>query len=182
MVVSILFCHPRGEAGYRQNTHDFAKFIWHQASPQWQFSDATFAKTARALDNPDHVAITISNYRWRLGLEKGEAKYAGYEQRLAALPPITVPTITTEGANNGAPHPAPASYRAKFTGKYEHRDLPGAVNITRRRRIRRRLCRRWWTPIVCNPRLAGGATLRFRQHGLCLWRVYFAAGAAFGAY
>ena len=121
------FATPRGEAGYRQNTHDFAKFIWHQASPQWQFSDATFAKTARALDNPDHVAITISNYRWRLGLEKGEAKYAGYEQRLAALPPITVPTITLEGADNGAPHPAPASYRAKFTGKYEHRDLPGAV-------------------------------------------------------
>ncbi|VTM54351.1 putative epoxide hydrolase protein [Klebsiella pneumoniae] len=121
------FATPRGEAGYRQNTHDFAKFIWHQASPQWQFSDATFAKTARALDNPDHVAITISNYRWRLGLEKGEAKYAGYEQRLAALPPITVSTITLEGANNGAPHPAPASYRAKFTGKYEHRDLPGAV-------------------------------------------------------
>uniref|UniRef100_UPI00115E95EB alpha/beta fold hydrolase n=1 Tax=Klebsiella pneumoniae TaxID=573 RepID=UPI00115E95EB len=121
------FATPRGEAGYRQNTHDFAKFIWHQASPQWQFSDATFAKTARALDNPDHVAITISNYRWRLGLEKGEAKYAGYEQRLVALPPITVPTITLEGANNGAPHPAPASYRAKFTGKYEHRDLPGAV-------------------------------------------------------
>ncbi len=79
-----------------------------------------------ALDNPDHVAITISNYRWRLGLEKGEAKYAGYEQRLAALPPITVPTITLEGANNGAPHPL-ASYRRKFTGKYEHRDLPGAV-------------------------------------------------------
>nr|VXZ84455.1 Uncharacterised protein [Klebsiella pneumoniae] len=50
-----------------------------------------------ALDNPDHVAITISNYRWRLGLEKGEAKYAGYEQRLAALPPITVPTITGRG-------------------------------------------------------------------------------------
>lgn len=66
------FATPRGEAGYRQNTHDFAKFIWHQASPQWQFSDATFAKTARALDNPDHVAITISNYRWRLGLEKGK--------------------------------------------------------------------------------------------------------------
>lgn len=72
VVVSILFCHPAWEAGYRQNTHDFAKFIWHQASPQWQFSDATFAKTARALDNPDHVAITISNYRWRLGLEKGK--------------------------------------------------------------------------------------------------------------
>jgi hypothetical protein len=96
VVVSILFCHPAWGGRLPANTHDFAKFIWHQASPQWQFSDATFAKTARALDNPDHVAITISNYRWRLGLEKGEAKYAGYEQ-LAALPPITVPTITMEG-------------------------------------------------------------------------------------
>ncbi len=128
------------------------------ASPQWQFSDATFAKTARALDNPDHVAITISNYRWRLGLEKGEAKYAGYEQRLAALPPITVPTITLEGANNGAPHPlrqlpSPNLPVNMSTGICRERWA-----ITRRRRIRRRLCRRWWTPIVCNPRLAGGAT------------------------
>jgi len=121
------FATPRGEAGYRQNTHDFAKFIWHQASPRWTFTDATFANSAKALDNPDHVAVTISNYRWRLGLEQGEAKYASYEQRLAKLPAISVPTITIEGENNGAPHPAPDSYRAKFTGKYEHRDFKGAV-------------------------------------------------------
>ncbi|MEB7635422.1 alpha/beta fold hydrolase [Klebsiella aerogenes] len=121
------FASPRGEAGYRQNTHDFAKFIWHQASPRWTFTDATFANSTKALDNPDHVAITISNYRWRLGLEQGEAKYAAYEQRLAKLPAISVPTITIEGENNGAPHPAPDSYRAKFTGKYEHRDFKGAV-------------------------------------------------------
>ena len=89
----------RGEAGLPTiHPRLFRVYQQHQASPQWQFSDATFAKTARALDNPDHVAITISNYRWRLGLEKGEAKYAGYEQRLAALPPITVPTITLEGS------------------------------------------------------------------------------------
>ncbi|HBU6640452.1 TPA: alpha/beta hydrolase [Klebsiella aerogenes] len=121
------FATPCGEAGYRQNTHDFAKFIWHQASPRWTFTDATFANSAKALDNPDHVAVTISNYRWRLGLEQGEAKYAAYEQRLAKLPAISVPTITIEGENNGAPHPAPDSYRAKFTGKYEHRDFKGAV-------------------------------------------------------
>ncbi|EMN1420501.1 alpha/beta hydrolase [Klebsiella aerogenes] len=121
------FATPRGEAGYRQNIHDFAKFIWHQASPRWTFTDATFANSAKALDNPDHVAVTISNYRWRLGLEQGEAKYAAYEQRLAKLPAISVPTITIEGENNGAPHPAPDSYRAKFTGKYEHRDFKGAV-------------------------------------------------------
>lgn len=121
------FATPRGEAGYRQNTHDFAKFIWHQASPGWQFSDTQFAQSAQALDNPDHVAVTISNYRWRLGLEKGEAKYANYEQKLAALPTIGVPTITIEGDNNGAPHPAPESYRAKFTGKYEHREFKGNI-------------------------------------------------------
>ncbi|HCT4435423.1 TPA: alpha/beta hydrolase [Klebsiella aerogenes] len=121
------FATPRGEAGYRQNTHDFAKFIWHQASPRWTFTEATFANSAKALDNPDHVAVTISNYRWRLGLEQGEAKYAAYEQRLAKLPAISVPTITIEGENNGAPHPAPDSYRAKFTGKYKHRDFKGAV-------------------------------------------------------
>ncbi|QGN38060.1 alpha/beta fold hydrolase [Klebsiella oxytoca] len=121
------FATPRGEAGYRQNTHDFAKFIWHQASPGWRFSDAQFAQSAQALDNPDHVSVTISNYRWRLGLEKGEAKYSAYEQKLAAQPTIGVPTITIEGDNNGAPHPAPESYRAKFTGKYQHREFKGNI-------------------------------------------------------
>ncbi|HHG8771565.1 TPA: alpha/beta fold hydrolase [Raoultella planticola] len=121
------FATARGEAGYRQNTHDFARLIWRQASPGWKFSDAAFTQSARALDNPDHVAVTLSNYRWRLGLEKGEQKYAAYEQKLAQLPTIGVPTITLEGDNNGAPHPTPASYRAKFTGKYEHRTLTGNI-------------------------------------------------------
>mgnify|MGYP005982358193 CR=1 FL=1 len=115
------FATPRGEAGYAKNTHDFAKLIWQQASPGWKFSDDTFNTSAKSLDNPDQVAVTISNYRWRLGLEKGEAKYAKYEQKLAALPAITVPTITIEGGNNGAPHPDPKTYAARFTGKYEHR-------------------------------------------------------------
>jgi pimeloyl-ACP methyl ester carboxylesterase len=71
--------------------------------------------------------VTISNYRWRLGIDKGEQKYAAYEQKLALLPTIAVPTITLEGDNNGAPHPAPESYRAKFSGKYEHRTLTGNI-------------------------------------------------------
>ncbi|BDH45020.1 alpha/beta hydrolase [Salmonella enterica subsp. enterica serovar Choleraesuis] len=115
------FATPRGKAGYEKNTHDFAKLIWQQASPGWKFSDATFNTSAAALDNPDHVAVTISNYRWRMGLEKGEAKYDQYEQKLAKLPAITVPTITIEGGNNGAPHPDPKTYAERFTGKYEHR-------------------------------------------------------------
>lgn len=121
------FATPRGAAGYAQNTHDFAKLIWQQASPGWKFSDATFNVSATSLDNPDHVAVTLSNYRWRQGLEKGEAKYAQYEQKLATLPAISVPTITIEGDDNGAPHPEPKAYAAKFTGKYEHRTFSGNI-------------------------------------------------------
>ncbi len=121
------FATDRGRDGYAQYTHDFARQIWQLASPQWKFDDATFARSAAALDNPDQVAITIHNYRWRLGLAQGEPKYAALEQRLAQLPTISVPTITLEGDANGAPHPQPDAYAAKFTGKYEHRTLRGGI-------------------------------------------------------
>ncbi|MGZ3666195.1 MAG: alpha/beta fold hydrolase, partial [Ktedonobacterales bacterium] len=78
-------------------------------------------------DNPDHVAIVIHNYRWRLGLAEGESKYDDLEKRLAEGPAITVPTITLEGDANGAPHPDPSAYAKKFAGKYEHRTITGGV-------------------------------------------------------
>ncbi len=121
------FTTERGRLGYQQNTHEFAKLIWQLASPKWNFSDETFARSAKSLDNPDHVAISIHNYRWRLGLAEGEAKYDDMEKRLALGPAITVPTITIEGDANGAPHPQPESYAKKFTGKYQHRLLTGGV-------------------------------------------------------
>lgn len=121
------FATPRGELGYRTYTHEFARLIWELASPQWKFDDATFARSAKALDNPDHVAISISNYRWRLGLAPSEAKYENLEQRLVKLPNVTVPTITMEGDANGAPHPDPKSYAKKYLGKYEHRLITGGI-------------------------------------------------------
>jgi pimeloyl-ACP methyl ester carboxylesterase len=117
----------RGVAGYAKYTRDFAKFIWQTASPQWQFDDATLDRSAAAFANPDHVAIVVHNYRWRQAAAAGEARYEELERRLAAGPAITVPSITMEGEANGAPFPQPASYRAKFTGKYEHRDLGNGV-------------------------------------------------------
>jgi pimeloyl-ACP methyl ester carboxylesterase len=121
------FATERGRLGYEKNRHDFNKLIWRLASPQWKFDDATFNRSAAAFDNPDHVAIVIHNYRWRLGLVEGEPRYDDIEARLAAGPTISVPTITMEGDANGAPHPAPAAYAAKFTGKYEHRTVSGGI-------------------------------------------------------
>ncbi|SHL16186.1 Pimeloyl-ACP methyl ester carboxylesterase [Chitinophaga jiangningensis] len=119
------FATERGSKGYQQYTRDFARLIWQTASPEWHFDDSTFARSASALDNPDQVAITINNYRWRLGLEKGETQYDSLEAKLAKAPVITVPTITLEGDANGAPHPEPAAYAGKFTGKYAHHTLKG---------------------------------------------------------
>ena len=115
------------QRSYEKNRHDFNKLIWKLASPQWRFDDATYERTAASFDNPDHVAIVIHNYRWRLGLAAGEAKYDAIEAKLAAAPAISVPAITMEGDANGAPHPEPAAYRAKFTGKYEHRLITGGI-------------------------------------------------------
>jgi len=119
------FATERGRAGYEKYTRDFARLIWQIASPRWSFDDATFDRSAAAFANPDHVAISIHNYRWRLGLAEGEAKYDPVEKRLAQFPNISVPTITLEADANGAPHPQPSAYAKKFSGRYEHRDING---------------------------------------------------------
>jgi pimeloyl-ACP methyl ester carboxylesterase len=121
------FATDRGRAGYDKYRRDFAKLIWQLASPKWQFDDATFNRSAASFGNPDHVAIVIHNYRWRLGLAQGEAKYDDLEKKLASAPVIAVPTITLEGDANGAPHPEPATYAKKFSGKYEHRNISGGI-------------------------------------------------------
>jgi pimeloyl-ACP methyl ester carboxylesterase len=121
------FATERGRAGYEKYRHDFAKLIWRTASPKWRFDDATFDRSAAAFENPDHVAIAIHNYRWRLGLAEGESKYDDVEKKLAKAPVISVPTITMEGDANGAPHPEPAAYAGKFSGKYAHRTITGGI-------------------------------------------------------
>jgi len=121
------FATDRGRAGYDKYRREFDKLIWQLASPKWAFDDATFARSAAAFDNPDHVAIVIHNYRWRIGLAAGEPQYDDLEARLAAAPAIAVPTITLEGDANGAPHADASAYAGKFTGKYEHRTIKGGI-------------------------------------------------------
>jgi len=121
------FATERGRAGYEKYTREFAKLIWRTASPKWDFDDATFERSAASFENPDHVAIAIHNYRWRLGVAEGESEYDELEERLAVAPEIIVPTITLEGDANGAPHPDPSVYAGKFSGRYEHRTIEDGI-------------------------------------------------------
>ncbi|SDA35377.1 alpha/beta fold hydrolase [Sphingomonas sp. NFR15] len=121
------FATERGKRGYAANTNAFNRQIWELASPKWAFDDATYQRSAASFANPDHVDIVVHNYRWRLGLAQGEAKYDAAEAKLAAAPAVSIPAITMEGDANGAPHPEPANYRAKFTGPYAHRRITGGI-------------------------------------------------------
>jgi pimeloyl-ACP methyl ester carboxylesterase len=121
------FATERGRAGYDRYRREFARLIWRTASPKWSFDDATFERSAASFDNPDHVAIVVDNYRWRIGLSEGEPQYLDLEKRLAEAPVITVPTVTLEGDANGAPHPDPSAYAAKFSGPYSHRTIEGGI-------------------------------------------------------
>ena len=121
------FATERGRAGYNKYRREFARLIWQLASPKWAFDDETFARSAAAFDNPDHVAIVIHNYRWRLGLAAGQSQYDDLERRLAEAPGIAVPAITLEGDANGAPHVDASVYAGKFSGEYEHRVIGGGV-------------------------------------------------------
>jgi pimeloyl-ACP methyl ester carboxylesterase len=117
----------RGRAGLAANRREIAKILWTQWSPNWPFDEATFARSAAAHDNPDYVDVVIHSYRHRFGLADGDPNYADIQRRLAALPPITVPAITLDGAGDGvAPATDGAASAAKFAGRRVHRVIPRA--------------------------------------------------------
>jgi pimeloyl-ACP methyl ester carboxylesterase len=121
------FATERGREGYSKYRRDFAELIWKLASPGWKFDAATFLRSAASFDNPDHVDIVIHNYRWRLGLAQGDPGLDPLEAKLAAAPQVSVPAITLEGDENGAPHPDYTAYAKKFSGKYLHRLVEGGI-------------------------------------------------------
>jgi pimeloyl-ACP methyl ester carboxylesterase len=118
------FATDRGRRGYQQNTYEFNELIWRTASPTWNFDAATYARTAAAFSNPDHVDVVVHNYRWRLGLAQGESRYDDLDAKLKPSPPITVPTITI-GTDFDGPAKSGVAYRQRFTGKYDHLTLDG---------------------------------------------------------
>jgi pimeloyl-ACP methyl ester carboxylesterase len=117
----------RGRAGLAANRRGIAKILWKQWSPTWDFDDACFERTAVAHDNPDYVDVVIHSYRHRFGLADGDPQYAELQRRLAAQPPITVPTITLDGAGDGVAAATDGSVSApKFTRRRAHRVIPRA--------------------------------------------------------
>jgi len=117
----------RGRAGLAANRQEIASILWKQWSPNWQFDDATFARTAVAFDNPDFVDVAIHSYRHRYGLAEGDPKYAELERRLAAQPVITVPAVTLDGDADGvAPATDGGAHAMKFANRRAHRVVPRA--------------------------------------------------------
>jgi pimeloyl-ACP methyl ester carboxylesterase len=117
----------RGRAGLAANRREIARILWEEWSPDWDFDDATFDRTAAAHDNSDYVDVVIHSYRHRFGQAAGDPQYADLQQRLASLPPITVPAVTLDGDADGVlPAGDGRASAAKFTGRRVHRVVPGA--------------------------------------------------------
>ncbi len=117
----------RGRAGLAANRREIARILWQQWSPNWHFDDATLERTVAAHDNPDYVDVAIHSYRHRYGLADGDPQYADLQRRLAALPVITVPTITLDGDADGViPATDGTASAAKFTARRAHRVIPHA--------------------------------------------------------
>jgi len=117
----------RGRAGLAANRRGIARILWEQWSPNWRFDDACFERTAMAHDNPDYVDVVIHSYRHRYGLAESDPRYAEIQHRLAALPVITVPAITLDGAGDGVAAATDGTAQAsRFSGRRVHRVIPRA--------------------------------------------------------
>ncbi|TCC27119.1 alpha/beta fold hydrolase [Kribbella speibonae] len=124
------FATERGAEGLHQYKREIGEFIWKFNSPTWNYSTATYARTAAAFDNPDYEAIVIGNYRWRQSLIPAEPEYAELESKLQQTPKIAVPTITIDGRDDPfTPAGNGSSYRDHFTGAYEHRVFAVGHNV-----------------------------------------------------
>jgi len=120
------FHSERGRAGLEAHRYELGKLLWRLWSPTWRFDEATYARTATSFENPDFVAVVIHSYRHRFALVPGDPTVEDTERRLAAQPPIAVPTITLHGSDNGVSPAASSERHARhFTGAYERRVVPG---------------------------------------------------------
>lgn len=124
-----LFQTERGRAGLAESRRDLCRILWSEWSPEWTFDDATFDRSAAAFDNPDFVDVVIHAYRFMLGMDDGDPGLRHLEDKLATKPPITVPTVTLDGATDPLKPGGTADHAALFTGRHEHRTFRSGHNF-----------------------------------------------------
>jgi len=119
------FHGERGHAGLEQNRHALCRLLWRLWSPNWQFDDATYQRTAMSFDNPDFVEVVIHSYRHRFGLVHGDPAVEDTERRLTAQPQIAVPAVALDGGGDGVmPLGGSERHGRFFATKYERRVIP----------------------------------------------------------
>jgi pimeloyl-ACP methyl ester carboxylesterase len=115
----------RGRAGLAANRREIGRLLWRMWSPNWAFDDATFERTAASWDNPDYVEVCVHSYRHRYGAAPGDPALEPIEQRLAARPRISVPTVVLDGEADGVGPPAATDHHAAmFSGPYRRVLVP----------------------------------------------------------
>ena len=106
----------RGAAGLATYRAEFARLLWSAWSPTWGFTDHDLQATAGSFDNPDFVDVVVHSYRHRYGLVAGDPACQDTEDRIAAQPPIVVPTVVVDGQHRrGEAAPAPGGSRASLS-------------------------------------------------------------------
>lgn len=121
------FTTERGKNGLTANAKEIARVVWTKNSPTWHYTEADLDRAARLWTNPDYVAVTLHVYRHRRLTEPGDPRYDKLEALLRKQPPITVPTVTLDGKDDGNfPWTDGTPSASHFTGPRVHHVVPGA--------------------------------------------------------
>jgi pimeloyl-ACP methyl ester carboxylesterase len=120
----------RGRRGLQAHRAAFARLLWQDWSPSWQFGDADFAATAPSFDNPDFVDVVVHSYRHRYGLAAGDPAYEASEARIAEQPVIDVATVVLDPIADSleAPHPT-AEHARHFSRLVGHHLVQAGHNV-----------------------------------------------------
>ncbi|MBJ2285162.1 alpha/beta hydrolase [Pseudomonas sp. MF6755] len=120
------FHTQRGVDGLTANRRELCQLLWSLWSPSWVEGPSLYGKTAPSFDNPDFVAVVIHSYRHRFMYAPGDPALETIEQALALQPPISVPSISLCGADDGVgPAPEEDDDAEHFSGFYRRRILKG---------------------------------------------------------
>jgi pimeloyl-ACP methyl ester carboxylesterase len=120
------FHTQRGVEGLSKNRRALCELLWKLWSPTWAKGPERYPLSAPAFDNPDFVDVVIHSYRHRFMYTPGDPALEWMEQALTRQPPISVPTISLCGADDGVgPAEEIDDDIEHFTGFYERRVLAG---------------------------------------------------------